>query len=261
MHRFFLPGEYIEEDIVRFPRDAARQMSRVLRLRPGKTVIILDNWGNEYDVRITELDAKSGMGCVDACREAGGEPDTRVVLYVCLTRREKFEWILQKCTEVGAVGFVPLISERSLVRNRGEAMKKAERWKRIIQEAAEQSGRGKLPELSPIMEFNEAVLSASQEGILALMPWEGEETCSLRQALVPLQEKAKAGEEALSVSVLVGPEGGFSEGEVEYARKAGIVTVTLGSRILRMETAAVVVVSLILHEMGDMEGGLGSRGV
>jgi 16S rRNA (uracil1498-N3)-methyltransferase len=172
------------------------------------------------------------------------EPKTKLTLLLCLTQREKFEWMLQKCTEVGVTAFVPVISSRSLVQSSREVDGKIERWQRILREAAEQSHRGIVPVLRPPMRFEEAVQSVEWQNDCRLIPWEEENSLDIRTAL--------ENNTAQNVTMIVGPEGGFSEGEVRIAQKAGFVSVSLGPRILRMETAAVVAAALVLYQRGDM---------
>ena len=248
MHRFFLPPERIHDNQVTFTEAIARQMTQVLRLKPDVLVTVLDGLGKEYRVRLTDLTAKTAEGNVEAEGEAGGEPQTRLSLYLCLTQREKFEWMLQKCTEVGASRFVPVLSSRSLVQDAREVANKYERWRRILQEAAEQSQRGRVPVLEAPLRFDEAVKHAAQMDACWLIPWEEEKSVSLKQAL--------QGNRAREVILLIGPEGGFSAEEVRLAQTGGFKAVTLGERILRMETAAVVASALVLYERGEMDGGL-----
>ena len=252
LKRFFLPPDFIETDKVRFPGDIARQMQRVLRLRKGDQVIALDGRGGEYTVRIDYLSPEKAGGEITAKQQAVGEAVCMVALYVSLSQREKFEWILQKCTEVGVSIFIPVVSERSLVQKLDVPQKKMDRWNSIIREAAEQSGRGRLPVLSPPKKFQEAVESSRSDHDLALMLWEQERTTTIRKTLVSKNHTAGTTPEPLSVAILIGPEGGFSSSEVEASKQAGIKPVTLGRRILRMETAAVVAAALVLHELGDM---------
>jgi 16S rRNA (uracil1498-N3)-methyltransferase len=245
MHRFFVSADCLQGGRVAFPAETEHQLRRVLRLLPGQQVIVLDNRGSEFEV---ELDADAGGllgGRVLASRQAAGEPLTRLTLYLCLSQREKFEWMLQKCTEVGAAGFVPVISSRSLVQEAQGVEKKLPRWQKIIQEAAEQSGRGCIPALEAVQSFMQAVQTAAGSA-LALIPWEGEAAHSLSAALTDLPPGGQ------QVAALIGPEGGFSVEEIDAARAAGIQPVTLGRRILRMETAAVVTAALVLHERGEM---------
>jgi 16S rRNA (uracil1498-N3)-methyltransferase len=243
MHHFFLPPELLQGETVAFPPDVARQMALVLRLQAGQKVIALDGLGRAFEVELLSVGREGVHGRIRSRQAAGGEPEARITLYLALTGREKFEWMLQKCTEVGAAAFVPVITARSLVQDDRDAAKKLERWGRIVREAAEQSRRGIVPPLHAPLKF-EAALQQAQADRLRLIAWEGEQAASLRAALAPLREL-----HAPTIAVLIGPEGGFSESEIDAARRAGWQPVTLGRRILRMETAAVVAAALVLHEL------------
>ena len=231
--------------MVAFPREVARQINLVLRLKPGAEVIAMDGTGMEYRVRLTEVTSDTCSGEIVAQAASQTEPFTKLTLLLCLTQREKFEWILQKCTEIGVSAFVPVISSRSLVQSVKEVEGKLERWQRILSEAAEQSHRGIVPELRPVLRFDEAIKLPELSESCRLIPWEEEKGVGLRAALL---EKPSNG-----VSLLIGPEGGFSEAEVVNAKSAGFTPVTLGPRILRMETAAMAAAALVLYERGDME--------
>jgi 16S rRNA (uracil1498-N3)-methyltransferase len=242
MHRFFVAPEQIAGHHVHFRADQARQMRDVLRLRPGDAVTVLDNTGQAYRVRLETLSRERMDGVIESRAAAGGEPAARLTLYQSLLKREKFEWVLQKGTELGVARFAPVVSRRVLVREAGD---KLDRWRRIIAEAAEQSGRGRLPELRPPVALEEA-LRESPNYTRALIPWEGAERGGIRAALAGLPP-------APAVALFIGPEGGFDPIEIEAARAAGVAPITLGPRILRTETAAVVAVALALHELGEME--------
>ena len=243
MNRFFVPPESLTSSTVVFPPETAHQIASVLRLRVGQNVILLDNLGSEFEVCLSRVEKKSVSGEVIARRPALPEPAVQVSLYLCLTQREKFEWMLQKCTELGAAAFYPLISSRSLVQDAAEAAKKNTRWSQILQEAAEQSGRGRIPRLYPVQSWNQALHSAPTGHTHCLLAWEEEKAHSLKQALSGLAAP-------LSLAVLIGPEGGLSPQEASAAEAAGILPVSLGPRILRMETAAITVVANILFELG-----------
>jgi 16S rRNA (uracil1498-N3)-methyltransferase len=244
MHRFFIPPESFSSSEVTFPAEQARQIARVLRLKPGVQVWALDGRGMEARVELTQVEASQVSGQIIAQQPALGEPRVELSMYLCLTQREKFEWMLQKCTEVGASSFVPVISSRSLVQSVAETEHKRERWERILQEAAEQCGRGKIPQLQAALNLQPALQAAQQSGARCILPWEEERSCSLQQAL--------GGERPARVALLIGPEGGFSEEEAAAAVGAGFQLATLGRRILRAETAAVVAAALTLYELGEM---------
>jgi len=244
MHRFFLPAQLLAAETVVFPDDTARQVRSVLRLRPGQRVIGLDNQGYAYTLELVEVGQQVRAVVVERSATTG-EPGTRLMLYLGLTQREKFEFVLQKAVELGAAVIVPVITSRALVQDARDVEKKAERWQRILQEAAEQSGRGRIPVLGAPLRFDAAVQDARERHDLSLIAWEEEDSLSLGAALAADQRER--------VAVFVGPEGGFSEEEITRAREAGILPVTLGPRILRMETAALVAVALVMYELGEME--------
>ncbi len=244
MNRFFLPPESIQADLVTFPGDISHQIARVLRLKSGVLVAVLDNQGSEYQVELTAVEPKFVTGVVRRCAQAGGEPPVRVTLYLCLTQREKLEWVLQKCTETGVTNFVMVVSSRSLVQDTASAAVKFERWQRIVREAAEQCGRGRLPGLGPIMHMEEALKHGINNHQRSLLAWEGEKSQGLSAALADLN-----GGERLAL--LIGPEGGLSGEEVQMAQDIGWQIVSLGKRILRMETAAVVASARIIAACED----------
>lgn len=251
MHRFFLPPQSITREQVSFPEYTARQIRQVLRLQPGQRVVVLDNQGSEYLVELETVSVEQVTGKIQEQKLAHGEPEINLILYVCLTQREKYEWVLQKCTELGVREFVPVISSRSLVRQKQVADQKKERWERIIQEAAEQCGRGRLPVLSEALTFEEALSRAAEAITFKVMPYEGESGESLHHWL----REHSTGDAHLysrDICILIGPEGGFTDQEVEQAQQAGFASVSLGRRILRMETAAVTTAALILYAWGDL---------
>jgi 16S rRNA (uracil1498-N3)-methyltransferase len=248
MHRFFVPPETLRTARVHLTGEVAHQISRVLRLRPGDLVYLLDGRGFEYRMRIADLGKEQVWGEVAEKRFVPTEPAHSVDLYLSLLNKtEKFEWALQKCTEVGAARFIPVVAQRSVT-----ASGRPERWERIIQEAAEQSGRGLVPSLDEVVPLNDAleaegdrVADAEGGSHIAIMPALGADL-SLSDALEEL-----TGEEG-SVSIFIGPEGGFTEDELYAANELGILLVNLGPRILRAETAAVSAVTMTLQQLGDM---------
>jgi 16S rRNA (uracil1498-N3)-methyltransferase len=247
MHRFFLPPTSFATPEITFPVETARQVRSVLRLKPGQEVICLDNRGSEFRVALSEVSVEAVRGKVVENAVALGEPGARVHLYLGLTQREKFEWMLQKCTEVGAASFTPVITTRSLVQDAGDVEKKTERWQRILQEAAEQSRRGLIPVLRPVLRFQQALQAARRESTYTLIPWEEETEQTLADVVVLTPDLQDA-----ELSIFIGPEGGFSEEEIQLALAKGVLPVTLGPRIMRMETAAVVATALVLHILGEM---------
>jgi 16S rRNA (uracil1498-N3)-methyltransferase len=247
MHRFFVPPTNIEKAAVYFPMEISRQIATVLHLRPGQQVVVLDDAGTEYEVALEIVAPRTTQGRILGARPAEGEPLTHLTLYLGLTQREKFEWMLQKCTEIGAAEYVPVITSRSLVQSSEENSSKLERWRRILKEAAEQSGRGRIPTLAAPLRWNEALDHFQAQAIHGLIAWEEEKSMRITPTLDAMKQ---AGSEIpLRLALFIGPEGGFSEEEIAQARAAGLAPVTLGKRILRMETAAIAAAAIILHEL------------
>ena len=285
-YRFFVDtGAIHGRDVLLEDGELAHQIGTVLRLRPGEKITLLDNTGWQYVVALHTVERGRVAGTVERKELAGGEPRTKLTLYVGLMRPERFEWVLQKGTELGVSSFVPLICERSTIADADElSANKLERWNRIMREAAEQSRRGKLPRLAPALFLPAACDQAAQRGT-ALLLWEGGGVPALRSvlrkaegqadketsrqadkqmqhlptALAPLlpvslsQASPAAAPHPFSVAIFSGPEGGFSASEFETALRYDMIAVTLGPRTLRAETAPIVATAAILYEMGDLD--------
>jgi 16S rRNA (uracil1498-N3)-methyltransferase len=246
MTRFFIPSDQIKDNTVILKGDDRHHLLNVLRQGPGAEIIVLNGKGEEYLVRIIEITPDTVSGEILKQAERQTEPKVKICLVQSLPKADKFEFIIQKNTELGVSSFQPVISERSTIRLDAEqSHKKAERWQKIIREAAEQSGRQIIPRLEPVQKWNHFLRENRPPGLL-LIPWEGEREKSIKQVL----DDQKTVPEM--VSALVGPEGGFSQAEVEQAIKVGAIPVTLGPRILRTETAGLVVASVILYHFGDL---------
>lgn len=248
MNRFFVSSEAISDRLVRLTQAQSHQLCHVLRLKRGDPVLVLDNLGWEYDVLLERVDAQEAFGVVVHRRRASGEPKAVLTLFQSLLAREKFEWVLQKGTELGVSRFVPMLTRRGLVRTRqGVKKEKLERWRRILREAAEQCGRGRIPVLEGLVPLRPA-LDGAADLDLRLVATPNGEGVSLHRAL-----RQRAAEKPVSIGLFVGPEGGFDPEEVELCLEAGAQPVTLGPRVLRTETAALVGATLILYELGDLE--------
>ena len=237
MHRFFVTD--IIDDWVVFSLEQAHQISVVLRMAPGQRVVVLDNAGWEYEVELAAVEKKRVTAVIRTKRPAANEPTTQLTLYQSLLKRDNFEWVLQKGVEIGVTHFVPLITERTVTR----PPKKPDRWQRILTEAAEQSRRGRIPAVTAPVKWAEA-LTALPAGQTALIPWEEAAGTGVREAL---------GNGATAVALFIGPEGGFTAAEIAQAQQHGVIPITLGQRILRAETAAIVAAALVLHELKELE--------
>ena len=247
MHRFFLPPEYIVEDNVTLPADVASQLSRVLRARVGDEIVVLDDTGMEYLVKLGAIDKDPASGTAISKSRSQGEPSVAITLYQGILKADRFEYVLQKGSELGLTSFVPMNCHRTISQNRPSPSRYT-RWRKIITEAAEQSGRGRLPVLHEVIDFDSACEKATG---VSLIPWEEERATSLKSSLT---EWASAADATSSINILIGPEGGFTADEVELAKKNGITPVTLGRRILRAETAGLVTATAVLYELGELGG-------
>jgi 16S rRNA (uracil1498-N3)-methyltransferase len=242
MHRFFVSREAIGSKRASLEGDQAWQIARVLRLKPGAHVILLDNTGYEYEMEIDEVSVDFVDGNIIKKEKGAAEPLVSVMLYQSLMKLDKFELVLQKGVELGAAGFWPFISERSIVREPSES--KIERWQSIIREAAEQSRRSLLPPLYPPVTFE---LVCKSSPIPGLILWEGEKTHGLSQVM-----NSASFSKSQLIRIFIGPEGGFTSAEIELARKNDIVPVSLGKRILRTETAGLAALSAIMYQKGEL---------
>ena len=241
MRRFFVPPHSLQQHRISLEGDTLHHLSKVLRLTTGEEIILLDGCGNLCQCRIESLGRKSGEALV-LRRWQESERVLPVQLLQSLPKGDKMELILQKGTELGVTGFVPVLAGRStprLVADREQS--RQQRWERIIQEAARQCRRPILPRLAPAITLTEALSACTAE--LRLLPWE-EESRPLASVL-PQRPPASA-------AVLIGPEGGFSAVEAAQASAAGFVPVSLGPRILRSETAGFVVTTILQHHYGDL---------
>ena len=245
IHRFFVSSGQIKNNKVFFAGDSAKQITKVLRLKIGDKVIVLDNSGFEFLVKLQTEISGQVIGNIIKRTKNHAEPKTVITLYQALTSREKIETILQKCTEIGVSKFVPVETKRSLLKVKDIKTDRLERFKKIIQEAAEQSERGLIPEISKPVKFEEAIIKLGTQG-LALCAWEEEKQNKLSDILAQ-DSKAK------KVSIFIGPEGGFEKNEIIFAKKHRVVTIGLGPRILRTETASPLLVGLILYAKGDLD--------
>lgn len=252
MQRFFVPPSQIVGDEVTLTGPQAHQIANVLRMRPGDRIVVLDNSGWEIETRLVSVDRSVIHGEVVRRRLSGGEPRTKISLCQGMLRSHRFEFALQKGTELGIVEFVPVIADRCVVSDLAGVDKKRERWESIIQEAAEQCRRGRKPVLRPAALFAQMCEQVGHAGGLSLILWEEEARVSLRDALRPAPSAAGERSRPFTIHLAVGPEGGFTPQEIETAHRYGWVPVGLGPRILRGETAGIVAAAIILYELGDM---------
>lgn len=240
LHAFFLPQSAIQNGFVTMTdKDQVHQMRRVIRLRVGDQFLILDGKGHEHECLVHDVQKNAIRGQIVASRAVERETRIPVTLYPSLIRRERFSTLLEKCTELGAAGFVPVMSERSPFETL--TPKLIERWNRVMQEAAEVVRRGILPTLAVPQALTAAIFQASGSDALTLVLSTHEGTTHTIEQLVEMV-RAKG---LARINLFIGPEGGYSAEELQQFSDAGIESLSLGPRKVRSETAAIAVTSII----------------
>ncbi len=219
--------------------DDAHHIARVLRMKAGDALSLCDGAGYEYDASITSVSPERVVCALGARRESAAESPVHVTLFQCLPKSGKMELIVQKCTELGGVCVVPVLSARCVTQPGKDYEKKRERYSRVALEAAKQSRRAMVPAVLPLTALGAIDV---RQFDLFLVAYEEESSRSLKQAL-------RAARQASTIGILVGPEGGLEEGEVSRLTGAGAVSVSLGRRILRTETAGMAMLAQTLYEV------------
>jgi 16S rRNA (uracil1498-N3)-methyltransferase len=254
MHRFFIDPTLLTPTTttLTLPEKQAHQVRSVLRLVVGETLILLDNSGDELLCRLCKSE-RTGVEVELLERRPGRrEPGVEVILCQGLLKSARFEWILEKGTELGVTTFIPTLCRRSMAGLEETGPAKVQRWLRILQEAAEQCGRSRIPTLSPIRPLIHT-LDAIPGGALALMPWEEEQSRTLHTVLRAASTRKE--EKPTVVVLFIGPEGGLMPEEVRLAQRYNVEVVTLGSRILRAETAALATIASVFYELEAEQSG------
>lgn len=241
MYRFFADQFSTEDGRIYLSGKDVNHIRNVLRMRAGDQlfVVLTDGW--EYICRIEEITEKLVICRIEDAQKAGRELSSSLVLYQCLPKGDKMDLIIQKATELGAVRMVPVASARSIVRlDEKKKEARTRRWRRVAEAAAKQSGRLLIPEISPVLSFEE-MLKDAQKNEIRLMPYEkAAGMAESRRILFSIRP-------GQSVGILIGPEGGFEESEAQKAEEAGFSLLSLGKRILRCETAGMTTLSILMY--------------
>ncbi|MEN6418394.1 MAG: RsmE family RNA methyltransferase [Clostridiaceae bacterium] len=237
MRRFFCGN--IQDHTAVITGDDAHHLTRVLRMRIGDALSLCDGAGREFDAVIASVTQSEVVCVIEGAHESSAESPCRVTLFQCLPKTGKFETIVQKCTELGVFAVVPVFSARCVVIPDKDFDKKRERYQRVALEAAKQSRRAAVPDVLPLVKIGSI---DPKQFDLFLIAYEEEETRSLKAAL--RQSGALS-----SVGLLIGPEGGLTQDEVDRLTKGGAVSVSLGKRILRTETAGMAMLAQTLYEV------------
>jgi len=246
MRRFFV--EDIDGDIVEISGSEAHHIKNVLRRKKGDAVFLFDGKGNEYTAEIERLSDKEIELKVLSKIQKNSEPKIKINLFQSIPKLKKFDFIVEKSTELGVSEIIPVITERTNYNVAAERRyAKLSHWKKIALSASKQCGRTVVCEICSVTNFQDAVksvcISENPSKSISLIPWECEQKNTLKNVLKICNLQS------VICNLFVGPEGGFSNAEIELAEKCGVIPVTLGKRILRTETAPIVVISNILYEL------------
>ena len=242
MTRFFVSADDLQLNFMTLTGENAAH-ARVLRLKPGEKVLVCDGAGNECICTISDVNPQQVSLVVDFRQEATSEASILASVYMAFSKGDKFEHVIQKATELGAYEIVAFPSNRCVSRPDDKSLvKKIDRWQKIAAAAAEQSGRGRIPQVVVLNSYI-AALERAAKADLSILFYENERATTLRMAL----EKKPFS----TVSLLTGPEGGLEEKEVDLAKEKGLRICTLGSRILRCETAPLCALSAVMYASGE----------
>lgn len=251
MQRYFVSTEQMKEKEIEIIGDDAHHLKRVLRAKSGLKIIVSDGESNEVLAQVEQIEDDRVIAVPLERLHASGEPAVEVWIAQSLPKGEKFETVVQKCTELGASRIIPFRSARTVVRyDEKKLSKKRVRWQKIAKEAAEQSHRSKIPTIEWPIEWEELLQQVPNTN--ALLCYEQEHSKGLKTALQnDIRHKGK-GADNVPFLIIIGPEGGLTESEVEEASAAGCISVHLGRRILRTETAAMVALTCVMYEHEEM---------
>jgi len=238
MTRLFLPVPLAEGARIALPDEALRHLVQVLRMSAGEALTVFNGEGGEFAATLAEVSRKAATLAIGRHDPVSRESPLAVTIAQCVSKGERMDYALQKATELGAAGFVPLVSQRGVVKLDGERWeKKTEHWRGVAVAAAEQSGRTRVPAVEPVQTF-EPFVAAPLEGLKLILAPGG----STRLAQLP---------RTATITALIGPEGGFAPAELEHAARHGWLPLALGPRVLRTETAPVALLAALMALHGE----------
>ena len=238
MVRFFVPASELNAETIELIGENASH-AKVLRLKVGEKVLLCDGEGREALCSVLQVDRQYVLSR-EELRDSDSEPEVRASVYMATPKSDKLEHVIQKATELGAYEIVTFPTARCVSRPDEKSLKKKlERWQKIAASAAEQSGRGRIPEVIALPDYTSALNRAAMADV-AIVFYENERANTLHNTL--------SSSPYTSVSLLSGPEGGFEEKEITQAMEAGLQVCTLGKRILRCETAPLCALSAVMYD-------------
>lgn len=241
MHRFFAEPSEVGEKEIRLTGSDVNHIRNVLRMREGEEILVSDGQGKDFHCRIEAIQEEEVTAHILWVLDGNAELASDVTLFQGLPKGDKMEFIIQKCVELGVARIVPVNTKRTIVKlDAKKEQARIRRWNGISESAAKQSGRGRIPEVSGVKSFAEALEEARKLN-MCLIPYE------LAKDMAQTREVLSSIRPGMSVGIFIGPEGGFEEEEVEQAAAAGARPITLGRRILRTETAGMAVMAMLVY--------------
>jgi 16S rRNA (uracil1498-N3)-methyltransferase len=241
MHQFFTDPSQIGETEITLTGTDVNHIRNVLRMRVGEEILVSDGQGRGYHCKLEEISEERVRAAILWVLDGNAELPSSITLFQGLPKGDKMELIIQKCVELGAARIVPVNTRRTVVKlDAKKEQSRIKRWMGISESAAKQSGRGRIPEVTGVMSFAQALEEAKRLDV-CLIPYE------LAENMAHTREVLSSIRPGVSVGIFIGPEGGFERTEVEQAMEAGAEVITLGRRILRTETAGMAVLSMLAY--------------
>lgn len=244
---FFIDSKNIVDNQVAISDTALKHITKVLRLGKGDRIWLGDESKKRYLIELTEIDYKKATGRILETKEVSDAPAVEIILLQSVLKGEKMDILIQKAAELGVSKVIPVITERTIVKfSESRISSKEKRWQSIAKEASQQSGRWDVPEIAPITDFK-YIFEKTGKVDLGLILWENERENRLKTVL-----RRYKNDDIKRISAFIGPEGGFTEKEIELAREKGFISVSMGDLILRAETAAIIIMGIIQYEFNNI---------
>lgn len=245
MHHFFVTPSQVDGEVIHIEGSDVNHMKNVLRMKPGEKLEVSDGNNILYVCEVAAYEEQEAILSVLEAKQADTELSTRLYLFQGLPKGDKMELIVQKAVELGVCEVIPVAMKRCVVKlDAKKASKKVERWNGIAESAAKQAGRSRVPEVTEVLDFEEALKKAGMLDHI-LVPYELAEGMAYTRDVIHQIQKGQ------SVGIFIGPEGGFEKEEVERAKACGAKEITLGRRILRTETAGLTTLSILMFMLED----------
>ncbi|PIR15399.1 MAG: hypothetical protein COV48_14585 [Elusimicrobia bacterium CG11_big_fil_rev_8_21_14_0_20_64_6] len=257
MPQFLVAPEDVNHNAFRLVGPEAFHVSKVMRLGTGAVLDLFDGKGGRFKgvIEAVHSDGSVTGKVTERIKADDLRAPVALNLYLGLLKASHWDYALEKGTELGVSAFIPLLTPRTVVllHEVDRTKSKAERWSRLIMAASKQCGRADLPPVRDAIQFRDAIRAVKDQGPV-LVAWEGMKGSAASQTLGPALRAAdaKRGKESLVVSLFVGPEGGFSDEEIELAEAEGAILFGMGPRVLRAETAAIAAAALVQYELGGV---------